>query len=93
MSVKVSFGQNALKKTNKAPAFSKPAVKTGSSVKNNPFAKNAAPKTEVEPPKAPVKKEEAPLKKEEPPKPAGSKLNYSLCETSLFFDSLGISSV
>lgn len=84
MSVKVSFGQNALKKTNKAPAFSKPAVKTGSSVKNNPFAKNAAPKTEVEPPKAPVKKEEAPLKKEEPPKPAGSKLNYSLCETSPF---------
>ena len=84
MSVKVSFGQNALKKINKAPAFSKPAVKTGSSVKNNPFAKNAAPKTEVEPPKGPVKKEEAPLKKEEPPKPAGSKLNYSLCETSLF---------
>lgn len=84
MSVKVSFGQNALKKTNKAPAFSKPAVKIGSSVKNNPFAKNAAPKTEVEPPKGPVKKEEAPLKKEEPPKPAGSKLNYSLCETSLF---------
>ena len=72
MSVKVSFGQNALKKTNKASALSKPALKTGSSVKNNPFAKNAAPKAEVEPPKASVKKEEPPVKKEEPPKPAGS---------------------